>query len=156
MSNDSDDEKVGFGRPPKKHQFKKGQTGNVRGRPRKVAPPVPVVDPREILRRIDREEVSVGGQIMTRFELDLRVLAAKATKGDLAASKELNRRREALDLNKPTNRGGGVLVVPGTAPLDEWEAAAARQQAQFRGPEYSEAAQLEAEKERNKDKEKDD
>lgn len=34
MSED-DDDKVGYGRPPKKHRFKKGQSGNPRGRPRK-------------------------------------------------------------------------------------------------------------------------
>lgn len=33
---------------------------------------------------------------------------------------------------KVENRGGGVLVVPGTVPLHEWEASAAIQQAQYR------------------------
>jgi len=37
MSGDvpSDDYKVGYGRPPKHTQFKRGQSGNPRGRPRK-------------------------------------------------------------------------------------------------------------------------
>lgn len=30
----SDDEKVGYGHPPKKHQYRKGASGNPRGRPK--------------------------------------------------------------------------------------------------------------------------
>lgn len=33
---DPDDEQVGYGRPPKHHQFKKGQSGNPKGRPRRA------------------------------------------------------------------------------------------------------------------------
>lgn len=41
-----DEEKVGYRRPPKEHQFKKGQSGNRSGRPRR---------PRHILTLIERE-----------------------------------------------------------------------------------------------------
>src|SRR5690349_17919573 len=30
----SDDDKVGYGKPPKAHRFKKGQSGNPKGRPK--------------------------------------------------------------------------------------------------------------------------
>lgn len=49
----SDDENysVGRGRPPKEHQFKKGQTGNGRGRPRKPRRlPIPSQRARDVLR----------------------------------------------------------------------------------------------------------
>lgn len=38
MSDEDDDDSVGYGRPPKAHQFKKGQSGNRNGRPRKAKP----------------------------------------------------------------------------------------------------------------------
>jgi hypothetical protein len=35
MTPEKSNEGVGYGRPPKQHQFKKGQSGNPRGRPKK-------------------------------------------------------------------------------------------------------------------------
>jgi len=32
MTNEYAEENIGYGRPPKEHQFKKGQSGNPRGR----------------------------------------------------------------------------------------------------------------------------
>ncbi|MFC6637158.1 hypothetical protein GV827_16105 [Sulfitobacter sp. JBTF-M27] len=34
MTDRDNDERVGYGRPPKKHRFRKGQSGNPEGRPR--------------------------------------------------------------------------------------------------------------------------
>lgn len=34
IDDDGDDGRVGYGKPPKKHQFKPGQSGNPRGRPK--------------------------------------------------------------------------------------------------------------------------
>jgi len=34
MANNSERDKVGYGHPPKHHQFKKGESGNPRGRPK--------------------------------------------------------------------------------------------------------------------------
>jgi hypothetical protein len=36
MAGDPEDERVGFGRPPKRTRFKKGTSGNPRGRPKKA------------------------------------------------------------------------------------------------------------------------
>lgn len=40
--------------------------------------------------------------------------------------------RERYELDHKGESGGGVLVVPGTIPLDQWSIAAAKQQAQYR------------------------
>lgn len=66
------------------------------------------------------------------------LLTANARRGDSAAAMFLLKARHGYrdrdDANHKRNEGKkfGVLVVPGTMPLDEWAVAAAAQQAQFR------------------------
>lgn len=123
-----DEDEVGYKKPPRKNRFKKGQSGNPAGRPRKQKPDG---DLRSIIERISNEEVCIAGQTLTLRELELRSLQHKAAKGDVPASKHLMKLREQAGCDKP-KREGSVLVVPGTMPFDEWSAAAAIQQAKFR------------------------
>lgn len=125
---DEEDDAVGYCKPPKKNRFRKGQSGNPAGRPRKEKP---ASDLRSILERTAREEVVVGGQVRSMLELEIMSLQRKAAKGDVAASRHLAKLREQAGCDRPAP-SGGVLVVPGTIPLDEWSIAAARQQAKFR------------------------
>jgi Family of unknown function (DUF5681) len=74
---------VGYGRPPKKHQFKPGHSGNPKGRPKGAKNEATIL--REIMHQ--RMEVREGGRArkISRLEaLLLRCLEA-ALKGDLKA-----------------------------------------------------------------------
>jgi len=80
--------KVGYGHPPKHTQFKKGQSGNPKGRPKEVNVHMPVS---RIIRQSLSEEVQgqVNGKTrkMTKLAAIIEVQAAKALKGDPRAAK---------------------------------------------------------------------
>lgn len=127
-----EDYATGYKKPPKHAQFRKGKSGNPGGRPRKQKEIPQPSDLRSILERVANETVEIGDMEMTMLEVELRSLQRKAAKGDVSASRHLAKLRAEAGFNAPVSRGGGVLVVPGTVPLEEWSIAAVRQQAQFR------------------------
>lgn len=72
----SDDDKVGYGRPPKRHRFKKGQSGNPKGRRRK---PTSV---KEGLQALMSERIRTrDGSTATVFEMILRRSVAGMAEG---------------------------------------------------------------------------
>ena len=81
-------DKVGYGKPPKHTQFKKGQSGNPKGRPKQVQVHMPVG---RIIRHSLSEEVHglVNGKTrkMTKLAAIIEVQSAKALKGDTRAAK---------------------------------------------------------------------
>lgn len=139
---DNDDYEVGYRKPPKANRFKKGQSGNAKGRP-----PKPKVDRSrdslaDILERAGNREIEVNGETMTLREVEILSIQTKAAKGDISAARHLASLRREAGLNKEPSRCG-VLVVPGIASLEEWEASAAIQQAKFRGEDPEGLAELE-------------
>jgi hypothetical protein len=84
MDDNEEEEKVGYGHPPKAHRFKKGQSPNPKGRPRKDQ------SIRQILRSISRETATVstkdGERKITGLEWTLRLLLQRAMKGDNRAT----------------------------------------------------------------------
>jgi hypothetical protein len=79
------DYEIGYGKPPKHSQWKKGQSGNPSGKRKREEGMA------EVLKRIVEEEIVVsqnGTQtVMPQLEAILRALLSKASKGDVRAFK---------------------------------------------------------------------
>jgi hypothetical protein len=71
---------VGYGKPPKHAQFRKGQSGNFRGRPKGA------LNLATVLQRALREEVVIDKngrrEVLTKLEAAIAQLVSKATSGD--------------------------------------------------------------------------
>jgi Family of unknown function (DUF5681) len=82
--NFEEDYEIGYKKPPVATRFKKGQSGNPGGKPKKIAPER---NPGKILQSIDNEEmiVKVEGKRkrMPKAEIHFRQLFSKAIKGNL-------------------------------------------------------------------------
>lgn len=87
MIDDSDDDAVGYGRPPKKYRWPKGKSGNKHGRPKKAK------GTRNTLRDLLLTEVTgtEGGKPLSLTKLEILILAqiSKAAKGDTRAFKAI-------------------------------------------------------------------
>lgn len=81
------DEAVGFGKPPKEHQFRKGQSGNPKGRP-KGAKGLKSILEKELNERVVINE-NGRKRTLSKLELTIKQLATKAAKGDSRATEKL-------------------------------------------------------------------
>ena len=108
---------VGYGKPPKATRFKKGQSGNPKGRVKKST----VEDLRVLLDGILAEEVAVreGGRVrnMSNLESMLHIQMTNALKGSKSAIRGLIRHARKAGLFSRSNRYeglGGVVEQPYT------------------------------------------
>jgi hypothetical protein len=89
------DYSVGYGKPPSKHQFKKGKSGNPRGRSRKrprYAPDEPLDFKRSLIAELQSKITVVENgkkkQIRTMDAIN-KVLVTRAAQGDKTAMRQL-------------------------------------------------------------------
>lgn len=95
MSGPSDDDAVGYGRPPRSGQFKPGQSGNPLGRPRKAAKAkqlLPTIQPTQTMLQAVAKHPVVVREADKRFEIAtteavVRALAKTAMQGRVLAQR---------------------------------------------------------------------
>lgn len=104
MSDREDDDYVGYGRPPRHGQFRKGASGNPRGRPRKPKETRQLIERSELdelQRAVFDQEISVteGGRKRTRKAIDvvMRSQTAQAMKGHTLAQRDVLKRSQELE-----------------------------------------------------------
>ena len=112
---------VGFGKPPKSGQFKKGTSGNPAGAlSKRKRKPVDVV---AILNESIEVKTSGGRKKMPAFEVGVRQLVQRGLKQrNLSAILEFFSLCESLRLlaPPPVESGGGVIVAPEGVDFEEW------------------------------------
>lgn len=104
MSDWDSDEPLGYGKPPAWTRFKKGQSGNLKGRPKKKqAEQAPELDSEldKIQRKVLDQKVAVnsGGKVehIKMMEAIARSQAAQAAKGHTLAQRDALKRAEELE-----------------------------------------------------------
>jgi hypothetical protein len=89
----------GYGRPPKSRQFKKGQSGNPRGRPKMQ----PEMSRAYLFRKVVKETICVktasGEKIMTRWEALVRMVQSLALNKNSSAARLLHKMRKEFSGN---------------------------------------------------------
>lgn len=116
MSEESEDA-VGYGKPPIKHRFGQGQSRNRQGRPRGAKNTRTIVHTIAHERHLVKEEGQTKSY--TTAELLLITLLRKTMKGDVRASRILDKYRAAYQLEQGETPGG-FLVVREPMTEDEW------------------------------------
>ncbi len=116
----SGDNEVGYGKPPKEHQFPKGKSGNLRGRPKSKKSGL--TDISGLLN--EPVKVKAGGKVreMGPFEAGLRKLAKRAVDKDLRAILKFVKICEEYGGIAPPSAvtGCGVVRAPKGVNFHEW------------------------------------
>jgi hypothetical protein len=105
----SADYEIGYRRPPKEHQFKKGESGNRKGRP-KGERSFPALVAKALNERVMVQE---GGQRkkVKKVEAAAKHLANKAASGDFRSIKLLIALRESAEWRETTDHGAVLADV---------------------------------------------
>ncbi len=114
------DNEVGYGKPPKERQFKPGQSGNLKGRPKSKKSGL--TDVSGLLN--EPVKVKAGGKVreMRPFEAGLRKLAKRAVDGDLRAILKFVKYCEEYGAVAPplADTSCGIVRAPKGVNFHEW------------------------------------
>ena len=105
MNPRSDDE-VGYGKPPKRSQFRRGESGNPTGRPKGTKNLVTLLE-KSLQEKVVINENGVRKKI-TKGEAAIKQLVNKATLGDLAAFRLLSALVTSAGSTGPADPGNGA------------------------------------------------
>jgi len=105
------DDKIGYGSPPKRSQFKPGVSGNPKGRPKRNPTAVSEVIKNTLSAPIQYREQG-RTKTATRTEIGLKKLVENAVKGDLTAATTL------LQYREEASRYGDVGIE--TIEINNW------------------------------------
>lgn len=124
---ESEDDAVGYGKPPKAHRFRKGQSGNPSGRPKGQKTSLDLLR-KEIDRKVTVTEHGRQRKV-TKAELIAKQYVNRAVKGDAAALRmmgpllaaldaDLHRRGEARMPEKERRQVDAALIAAAAALLE--------------------------------------
>jgi Family of unknown function (DUF5681) len=119
MSGDPSGYDVGYGRPPRDTRFRKGQSGNPRGRPNGSESLA------RLARRVLNEKIAVREngkrRTISKLEAVLKQLTNKGVSGDLRAIRELL--KLPVETEKPDQIAGRSRPTVSAEPLsdEQWE-----------------------------------
>ena len=109
MENDDDSYEVGFRKPPKHTQFRKGVSGNPKGRPKRSRSLA------SMFRRISEEKVLIHGPMgpryITKMEAGITQLTNKAATGDLRAIREWIQLKKEVDALDPPDLPNQIEIM---------------------------------------------
>jgi hypothetical protein len=118
----NEDEAVGYGRPPKATQFKKGQSGNPTGRPRKERGLKPIAA--RVLGEVQRLSGKPKGDRVRYTTLEVVVMTLKqlTASGHVRASKLYMRFVKRYATQETGDQEIGYIILPERLTREEWEA----------------------------------
>lgn len=107
------DSDIGDAKPPKGRQFKKGQSGNPKGRPKKKR----IEDLSILIDEILQEPVaSENGESRSKFQAMMEAQSIKAMKGDPKAARRLLRMTAKANMVSKAIPHSSIVLTP---PVDE-------------------------------------
>ena len=121
-TDDQGDKAVGYRCPPAATRFKKGQSGNVRGRPRKERGLKPIAA--RVLGEVQRlSGLPRGARVRyTTLEVIVMTLKQLAATGAVRASKLYMRFVKRYGTQETAGRKIGYIILPEALTREEWEA----------------------------------